>query len=106
MGKNKSFYITTTLPYVNALPHIGFATEIIQADAIARAKILQGFEVFFNTGTDEHGQKVYNKALEQKKDPQAYTDEFAEKFKELKTILNLSDSLHFIRTTDPKHKKA
>ncbi|MCX6730048.1 MAG: class I tRNA ligase family protein, partial [Candidatus Portnoybacteria bacterium] len=68
--KNK-FYITTTLPYVNAEPHIGFALEIIQADVIARYHALKGDEVFFNTGTDEHGLKIYQKAIEEKKDPQA-----------------------------------
>ena len=52
--KKNSFYITTTLPYVNSDPHIGFAMEIIRADVIARFKKLQGYEVFFNTGTDEH----------------------------------------------------
>jgi len=56
------FYITTTLPYVNAEPHIGFAMEIIRADIIARWKKSQGFDVFFNTGTDEHGAKIWQKA--------------------------------------------
>lgn len=103
---SKLFYITTTLPYVNAEPHIGFAMEIIQADIVARAKRLQGFDVFFNTGTDEHGQKIYQKALAEGKDTQIYTDEFAEKFRSLKELLNLSPDLHFIRTTDEHHKKA
>lgn len=101
----KSFYITTTLPYVNAEPHIGFALEIIQADVIARHKRNQGFEVFFNTGTDEHGLKIFRKAQEQHIDPQAYCDSLAEKFKQLKIVLNLSyDS--FLRTSDPAHKEA
>ena len=64
MSKDKSFYITTTLPYVNAEPHIGFAMEIIHADIIARYKKIQGFDVFFNTGTDEHGLKIYQVALD------------------------------------------
>jgi len=102
----KSFYITTTLPYVNAEPHIGFAMELIHADIIARWKKSQGFDVFFNTGTDEHGLKVYKAALADNKDPKAYTDELSKKFQELKSILGLSDDLHFIRTTDEKHKKA
>ena len=63
----KKFYITTTAPYVNADPHIGFALEIIQADVIARFKRLQGYDVAFGFGTDEHGLKIYQKALEQKK---------------------------------------
>ena len=56
--KPTAFYITTTLPYVNGEPHIGFAMEIIRADAIARYKKLTGLDVFFNTGTDEHGRKL------------------------------------------------
>ncbi len=103
---NPKFYITTTLPYVNAEPHIGFALEIVQADIIARYHKLLGDDVFFNTGTDEHGLKIYRKALEEGKDPQKYVDEYAEKFRNLKKALNLSDDLHFIRTTDEHHKKA
>ncbi len=103
---NKPFYITTTLPYVNADPHIGFALEIVQADIIVRHRRLIGDEVFFNTGTDEHGVKVYTKALEAGKDTQAYTDEYAEKFKKLKEVLNLFPEITFIRTTDAKHKAA
>src|SRR3989344_2855001 len=106
MSQNKSFYITTTLPYVNAEPHIGFAMELIHADIVAPAKELQGVEVFFNTGTDEHGQKVYRAALVENKEPQAYADELAEKFKNLKSTLGLSEGLHFIRTTEERHKKA
>jgi methionyl-tRNA synthetase len=102
----KSFYLTTTLPYVNADPHIGFALEIVHADIIARHRRLLGQEVFFNTGTDEHGQKIFQKAKEVGKDPQAYTDEYAAKFRSLKEVLGLSEGLHFIRTTDPKHKAA
>jgi methionyl-tRNA synthetase len=101
----KSFYITTTIPYVNAAPHIGFALEITQADALARFKRLMGYDVFFNFGTDEHGQKIYEKAHEQGVTPQAYTDEYAEKFKALKPFLNLTYDA-FIRTTDPHHKAA
>ena len=59
MSQNKSFYITTTIPYVNAEPHIGFALELVQSDAIARYKRLAGYEVFFSTGTDEYGQKFW-----------------------------------------------
>lgn len=100
------FYITTTLPYVNAEPHIGFALEIVQADTIARFhRENLNQEVIFNFGTDEHGQKIYKKALEAKRDPQAYCDEYAAKFDALKTALNLSYT-NFIRTTDPKHIEA
>ncbi|MBI1866156.1 MAG: methionine--tRNA ligase, partial [Candidatus Staskawiczbacteria bacterium] len=102
---DKKFYITTTLPYVNSKPHLGFALEIVQADVIARYHSLLGEEVFFNFGTDEHGQKIYKKALEEKKDPQHYVDEYAAKFDKLKKVLNLYYN-NFIRTTDPHHKKA
>ncbi|MBU3668665.1 MAG: methionine--tRNA ligase [Candidatus Taylorbacteria bacterium] len=102
----KHFYITTTLPYVNADPHVGFATELIRADAVARVKKLQGYEVFFNTGTDEHGQKLYDAALKEGKSVQTYVDGYAEQFKGLKDLLHISNDVHFIRTTDPKHEKA
>ncbi|KKU83271.1 hypothetical protein A2973_01670 [Candidatus Gottesmanbacteria bacterium RIFCSPLOWO2_01_FULL_49_10] len=102
---SKNFYITTTTPYVNADPHIGFALEILQADAIARYKKLSGYNVCFNWGTDEHGLKIYRKALEQHKDPKSYCDEFAPRFKKLITTLNLS-STNFIRTTDEYHVAA
>jgi len=104
VGKKK-FYLTTTLPYVNADPHIGFALETVQADVIARFKRLQGYDVFFNFGTDEHGIKVYSKACEENKDPKKYCDEYAKKFKQLKKSLNLSTT-NFIRTTDKYHIKA
>src|SRR6266568_3903578 len=99
------FYITTTLPYVNAKPHIGFALEIVQADAIARYHRELGDEVIFNFGTDEHGLKIYRTATEQKKDPKIYSDEYAAKFDDLKKALNLSYT-NFIRTTDKHHIKA
>ena len=99
------FYLTTTLPYVNAEPHIGFALEIIQADAIARYHRSIGDEVIFNTGTDEHGLKIYRKAVENKQEVQAYVDKYAAKFDALKKALNLSYT-NFIRTTDPHHVEA
>jgi len=102
---DKKFYLTTTLPYVNADPHIGFAMEIIRADTIARFHRLLGEEVVFNTGTDEHGQKIYQKAKEQGISPQAYCDEHAKNYERLKGSLNISYT-NFIRTTDPHHIKA
>lgn len=99
------FYITTTLPYVNAEPHLGFAMEIVQADIIARYHKLLGENVVFNTGTDEHGIKIYRAALDQKKDPQSYVDEYAAKFDALKESLNLSYT-NFLRTSSPNHKEA
>src|SRR3989344_1183243 len=101
----KKFYITTTLPYVNADPHIGFALELIQADVIARAKRQQGFEVFFNMGADEHGVKILRKAGEAGLDPKTYCDIYAAKFNNLKEALNVTYD-NFIRTTDEQHIKA
>ena len=104
-SQKKKFYITTTLPYVNAEPHIGFALEIIQADVIARYHQQQGYDVFFNTGTDEHGLKVFRKAREENLEAQVYCDICAKKYESLKQVLNLSYN-SFIRTTDPHHIKA
>src|SRR3989344_5203119 len=101
-----SLYVTTTLPYVNADPHIGFAQELVHADIFVRHARLLGREVFFNTGTDEHGLKVYRKALEEHIPAQDYADAYAAKFKNLVTSLGLVADIHFIRTTDPSHKKA
>jgi len=95
-------YITTTLPYVNADPHIGFALEIVQADALARAWRAQGDEVFFTTGTDEHGQKIFEAAAKAGQEPQAYVDHYADEFGKLKVALDLSYDA-FIRTTSPQH---
>lgn len=102
---DQNFYITTTLPYVNAEPHIGFALEIIAADVVARYQRQLGKNVIFNTGTDEHGQKIYQKALDNNQTPQEYTDHYAAKFDDLKKLLNLSYT-HFIRTTDENHVSA
>lgn len=101
----KSYYITTTAPYVNSDPHLGFALEIVQADVLTRYHQLLGDDIFFNTGTDEHGKKIYEKALEQNKDPQSYVDEYAAKFDNLKVALNLSYN-SFQRTTNENHIKA
>ncbi len=99
------FYITTTLPYVNAKPHIGHALEFIEADAIARFHRLLGEEVIFNTGVDEHGTKIYEKARELGKTPQEYCDDMAGHFRDIKTSLNISYT-NFIRTTDARHVAA
>jgi methionyl-tRNA synthetase len=99
------FYITTTAPYVNATPHIGFALEIIAADVIARFKQLQGNSVIFGTGTDEHGVNIYKKAQELQKDVQVYVDENAQTFEQLKDTLALSFT-HFQRTTAANHASA
>jgi methionyl-tRNA synthetase len=103
---SKNFYITTTLPYVNDAPHVGFAMEIIRADAIARYKKDQGFEVFFNTGTDEHGKKLWEASQKEGKEIQKYVDEFALKFRGLIELLNIDKEVHFVRTTDVNHTVA
>ncbi|MFH2022281.1 MAG: methionine--tRNA ligase [Patescibacteria group bacterium] len=102
---NKSFYITTALPYVNASPHIGFGLEIVTADVLARYHRLLAEDVVFNTGVDEHGQKILNQALKAGQSPQDYVDEYAQKYLKLKDLLDLSWT-NFIRTTDPHHLKA
>lgn len=87
---------------MNAEPHIGFALEITAADVLCRYHELNGDEVIFNTGTDEHGQKIYQQAQAANQDPQTYCNEYAAKFADLKSLLNLSYN-HFIRTTDTHH---
>jgi methionyl-tRNA synthetase len=103
---NKPYYITTTLPYVNSDPHVGFALELVRADMIARYKKSQGFDVFFNTGTDEHGIKIYRKAKERGIETQTYVDQYAEKFKNLVPLLGILPEINFIRTTDEHHIKS
>src|SRR5680860_374449 len=99
--KNKSFYITTTLPYVNADLHMGHALEFVRADTIARYKKLQGFDVYFNTGTDEHGLKIFEKAKEEDLDTQAFVNQGFNIFKEQLQMFGVdNDTIHYIRTTD------
>lgn len=96
------FYITTTLPYVNGQPHVGFALEAIQADVLARYRRQEGKQVFFLTGSDEHGTKIQRTAVEAGVTPKKLADQNSKAFKDLKKTLNLSwDS--FIRTTDEKN---
>jgi methionyl-tRNA synthetase len=95
------FYLTTSIAYTNAPPHIGFALESIQADVVARYRRQYGDNVFFLTGTDEHGAKISRAAKEGGKDIKVFVDEIAEKDKALKELLNLSWD-DFIRTTDQK----
>ncbi|HEY4493315.1 MAG TPA: methionine--tRNA ligase [Candidatus Paceibacterota bacterium] len=99
------FYITTTTPYVNGDPHIGFAREIVVADAIARFRKIMGDEVRFNTGTDEHGQKIFEKAREEGLEPRDYVDKLAPRFAALKSPLDLSFT-DFSRTSSEQHKVA
>ncbi|MFA6274465.1 MAG: methionine--tRNA ligase [Candidatus Paceibacterota bacterium] len=104
--KSNSFYITTTLPYVNAPLHMGHALEFVRADVLARYKKLEGFDVFFNTGTDEHGLKIYEKAQEKNISPQEFVDQGFEIFKKQLKMFGVSEDIHFIRTTDKNHEKA
>lgn len=102
---SSKYYITTTLPYINSDPHVGFAAELIKADVIARWQRLLGKEVIFNTGTDEHGLKIYRKAKDLNINVLDYCNKASEKFAELKDSLNISYD-RFIRTTDENHIKA
>jgi len=97
----KKFYITTTIPYANAPPHIGFALEIIQADILARWHKQKGEKVFFLTGTDEHGVKNYQTAKKEGLPTQKFVNKNSAFFKELTKALNISNN-YFIRTTDKK----
>jgi len=103
MEKQK-YYITTAIAYTSGKPHIGNVYEIILADSIARYKRLEGYDVFFQTGTDEHGQKIEDKANELGITPQAYVDDVAKVVKSMFDLANTSYD-KFIRTTDPSHKE-
>ena len=105
MAEKKSFYITTPIYYVNDVPHIGHAYTTVAADVLARYKRLKGYDVFFLTGTDEHGQKVEKAAKEAGVDPKEFVDSIVPRFRELCKALNSSND-DFIRTTEARHKKA
>ena len=100
----KTFYITTPIYYTNSSPHVGSAYTTIAADVLARWNKLKGNEVFFLTGTDEHGQKVQQIAEENKIKPKEFVDKIANEFKETFKLLNISND-YFIRTTDREHEK-
>lgn len=105
MPKEKNtFYITTPIYYPSGKAHIGHAYTTVAGDAMARYKRLKGFDVFYLTGTDEHGQKIQTKAEERGISEQEYVDEFAENFKGLWEKLEISNT-DFIRTTEPRHKR-
>ena len=103
MGKN--FYITTPIYYPSAKPHMGHAYSSIIADFFARFKKIQGFKVFFLTGTDEHGQKIQRAAEKKGMDPLLFCDEISKTFRDLSKTLNLSNT-DFIRTTESRHTKS
>lgn len=100
----KPYYITTAITYTSGKPHIGNTYEIILADSIARYKRMEGYDVFFQTGTDEHGQKVELKAQEQGVTPKEFVDDVAAEIKRIWDLMNTSYD-KFIRTTDADHEK-
>ena len=100
----KKFYISTAIAYASGKPHIGNSYEIVLADAIARYKRQQGFDVYFQTGTDEHGQKIEEKAFNAGLTPQEFVDDMSNEIKHIWDIMNTSYD-KFIRTTDKDHKE-
>ncbi len=104
MNSKGKYYITTAIAYASGKPHIGNTYEIVLADAIARFKRQEGFEVYFQTGTDEHGQKIEQKAQEAGITPKEYVDGVADKIKKIWDLMNCSYD-YFIRTTDTGHEK-
>ena len=100
----KPYYITTAITYTSGKPHIGNTYEIILADSIARYKRMEGYDVFFQTGTDEHGQKVELKAEEKGVTPKEFVDDVAGEIKRIWDLMNTSYD-RFIRTTDEDHEK-
>ncbi len=100
----QKYYITTAIAYTSSNPHIGISYEIVLADALARYKRLQGYDVFFQTGTDDHGKKIEDKAKEANMDPKQYVDIMASKIKDVCDLLNTSYD-KFMRTTDEHHEK-
>ena len=103
MTQKKPYYITTAIAYTSAKPHIGNTYEIVLADAIARYKRQAGFDVYFQTGTDEHGQKIQQKAEAAGITPQEYVDNVAGQIKDIWDLMNTTYD-RFVRTTDPEHK--
>ena len=103
MSEKKPYYISTAIAYTSAKPHIGNTYEIVLADAIARYKRQAGFDVYFQTGTDEHGQKIQQKAEAAGITPQEYVDNVAGQIKDIWDLMNTTYD-RFVRTTDPEHK--
>ena len=103
--EKKPYYITTAIAYTSSKPHIGNSYEIVLTDALARFKRMQGFDVFFQTGTDEHGLKIEEKAREAGITPKEYVDRVAGEIKGICDALNTTYD-KFIRTTDKDHEKA
>ncbi|MCW8951360.1 MAG: class I tRNA ligase family protein, partial [Rhodospirillales bacterium] len=105
MAGSKPYYITTPIYYVNDVPHIGHAYTTLACDVLARFKRLDGYDVKFLTGTDEHGQKVEKSAMAKGVDPKAFTDGVSQNFRDLAKAMNFSND-DFIRTTEDRHRRA
>ncbi|HCZ24643.1 MAG TPA: methionine--tRNA ligase, partial [Acholeplasmataceae bacterium] len=103
--EKKKFYLTTAIAYASGIPHIGNVYEAILADAIVRFKRLEGYDVFFQTGTDEHGQKIEGKANLNELSPQTFVDHISSEIKRIYDKVNVSYD-QFVRTTDERHVKA
>ena len=102
---NKSYYVTTPIYYVNDAPHIGHAYTTLACDVLARFKRLDGYDVHFLTGTDEHGQKVQKSAQAFGLSPQKFTDKVSQNFRDLADFMDFTHN-DFIRTTEERHKKS
>ena len=100
----EKYYISTAIAYTSSKPHIGNTYEIVLADAIARHKRNKGYDVYFQTGTDEHGEKIEQKAKANNLDPQEYVDRISSQVKSIWDVMNTSYD-RFVRTTDPNHEK-
>src|SRR4029078_6468284 len=105
MSARGKFYITTAIVYPNGPPHIGYAYEVMAADALARFKRLDGYDVFFLTGNDEHGQKIQQNAAKLGKTSRQFVEEMAQIFREMDAYLGCAPD-DFIRTTEPRHFKS
>ena len=100
----EKYYISTAIAYTSGKPHIGNTYEIVLADAIARWKRLKGYDVYFQTGTDEHGKKIEEKAADAGVEPQEFVDGVAGEIKRIWDLMNTSYD-RFVRTSDKKHKE-
>jgi len=103
MAAAKRYYVTTPIYYVNDVPHIGHAYTTLACDVLARFKRLDGYDVKFLTGTDEHGQKVEKSAQDKGIDPQTFTDQVSQRFRDLLGTMNFTND-DFIRTTEERHR--
>jgi methionyl-tRNA synthetase len=101
----KKFYLSTAIAYTSATPHIGNVYEAILADAICRMKRIEGYDVYFQTGTDEHGQKIERKAIAQGVTPKEHVDKVANELRNIYDLMGVSYD-RFIRTTDEDHMEA